>query len=135
MLLKKLWQRIYAFIKTDVPKFLNKNFEVSSSKRSKKAGLAVAFLTLLPVVIFVKQFTSQEFSSKWWILAFNLVMPFVLGLCTAFTVRLKNELVDKIWHLVFLLISIQSLMMIITKKNVWKYLKNFMTMVIFMKKF
>lgn len=140
MLLKKLWQRIYAFIKTDVPKFLNKNFEVSSSKRSKKAGLAVAFLTLLPVVIFVKQFTSQEFSSKWWILAFNLVMPFVLGLCTAFTIRLKNELVDKIWHLVFLLIMpIITMTMTEALNNVFIYdmtylgfLGNYLVILIFL---
>ncbi len=102
MILKNLWHKVYFFIKTILPEFLNNNFEVTSTKRSKTVGAVICAATLLPVVILVKQFTSLEFSLKWWLLAFNLLCPFLLGLSAAFTVRIRNDLADKIWHMVFL---------------------------------
>lgn len=102
MILKNLWHKVYFFLKTILPEFLNKNFEVTSTKRSKTIGAVICVATLLPVVILVKQFTSLEFSAKWWILAFNLLCPFVLGIAAAFNVRITNDIANKIWHFVFL---------------------------------
>ncbi len=102
MILKNLWHKVYFFLKTILPEFLNKNFKVTSTKRSKTIGAVICVATLLPVVILVKQFTSLEFSAKWWILAFNLLCPFVLGIAAAFNVRIINDIANKIWHFVFL---------------------------------
>jgi len=80
------------------------NFEVTKSKRSKIAGLIIGALTLLLVILNVDSFTSQEFKAKWLLLAFVLFCPFILGYITAYTIRIKDEKHNKIWHLVFLLL-------------------------------
>ncbi len=84
--------------------FLKNNFEISSTKKSKITGIVLMFAALLWVVLSVNTFTSQEFSGKWWLLAFALACPFLLGLSAAFTIKITNEKLNKIWHLVFLLL-------------------------------
>ena len=96
--------RIFNFFNNVLPCFLKANFEVSNSKRSKIAGIAVGAITLLLVIFYVESFTEQEFSTKWLLLAFVLFCPFILGYITAYTVRIKNDLFNKIWQLVFLLL-------------------------------
>ena len=66
--------------------FLKKNFEVTSTKRLKIAGLSIGFITLLGVVFRAENFLAQEFSAKWWLLIFALVCPFILMVikCVAF---------------------------------------------------
>ncbi|MBR4122905.1 MAG: LTA synthase family protein, partial [Clostridia bacterium] len=64
----------------------------------------IGLVTLLAVVIFSNQFTSQEFSKKWLLLAFALICPFILGLSAAYKINIKNQLADKIWHFAFLLL-------------------------------
>ncbi len=101
----KVLEFIYKYltiIKNAVFSFLKNNFAVTATKRSKITGLVIGTVTLLAVVIFSNGFTSQEFSQKWLLLAFALISPFVLGLCTAYTIAIKNELANKIWHFVFL---------------------------------
>jgi len=102
--------------------FLNNNFEVSGTKRSKIAGLVVGAVTLLLVILNVEAFTSQEFKSKWLLLAFVLFCPFVLGYCTAYTVSIKNEKRNKIWHMVILyLMPIVSMTMTEALNGVFVY--------------
>lgn len=84
--------------------FIN-TFEIKSSKKSKIAGCGTAGVLLLVVVFFNNQFTKLEVSTKWWLLAFALVTPFLIGAVIAFSVKIKNELFNKIWHFVFFLIS------------------------------
>lgn len=84
--------------------FIN-TFEIKSSKKSKIAGCGTAGALLLLVVFFNNQFTKLEVSTKWWLLAFALVTPFLIGAVIAFSVKIKNELFNKIWHFVFFLIS------------------------------
>lgn len=84
--------------------FIN-TFEIKSSKKSKIAGCGTAGVLLLLVVFFNNQFTKLEVSTKWWLLAFALVTPFLIGAVIAFSVKIKNELFNKIWHFVFFLIS------------------------------
>lgn len=91
-------------VKAAVKGFLSKNFEATSTKKSKITGIFLLSITLLLVVLSVNTFTSQEFSGKWWLLAFALLCPFFIGLNTAFTIRITNETANKIWHLVFLLL-------------------------------
>ena len=92
------------FLKNIILNFLKNNFEVKSSKRSKTTGIVILAVTLLCVVLGVNTYISQEFSSKWVLLAFALLCPFILGLTAAFTVVIKNDLFNKIWHLAGLLL-------------------------------
>lgn len=92
------------FLKNIFLDFLKNNFEVKSSKRSKTTGIFILAVTLLCVVLGVNTYISQEFSSKWVLLAFALLCPFILGLTAAFTVVIKNDLFNKIWHLAGLLL-------------------------------
>ncbi len=84
--------------------FLQNNFEVISTKRSKVTGLIIGFLTLLGVVFRAENFITQEFNAKWLLLIFSLICPFILFLSTAITVKIKNEIFNKVWHFVFLLL-------------------------------
>lgn len=88
--------------KQNVRDFINKNFEITCTLRSKIIGAVIGAVTLLLVVFSVGEFTSQDFSSKWLLLAVNLVFPFILAVAAAFNVKFKNALFDKIQHFAFL---------------------------------
>lgn len=100
------------FFAYSVPKFLNviKNFlvntfEITSTKKSKITGASVAGVLLLTVIIFNSQFTRLLTSSKWLLLAFALVAPFIIGAFITFNIKIKNSLINKIWHFVFFILS------------------------------
>lgn len=100
------------FFATTVPKILStiKNFfvntfEISSTKKSKITGASIAGVLVLFVVFFNSQFLKLEFASKWLLLGFALIAPVIIGLFTAFSVKIKNALLDKIWHFVFFMLS------------------------------
>ena len=63
MFFKKIWNSVLSFFKTKLPEFLNNNFEVTSTKRSKIIGSVVCFVTLIAVILDVGAYTSQEFSA------------------------------------------------------------------------
>ncbi len=88
-----------------IKNFFINTFEVKSSKKSKLAGGITAGVLLLAVVFFNGQFTNLEISTKWWLLAFALVTPFLIGAVITFSVKIKNDLFNKIWHFVFFLVS------------------------------
>lgn len=104
MFLGKAWNSILAFFGTRLPEFLNNNFEITSTKRSKLIGSVLSFVTLIAVILDVNAYTSQEFASKWLLLAFALFCPFILGFTVAYSIRIKNDLFNKIWHMVFILL-------------------------------
>lgn len=104
MFLGKAWNSILAFFGTRLPEFLNNNFEITSTKRSKLIGAVLSFVTLIAVILDVNAYTSQEFASKWLLLAFALFCPFILGFTAAYSIRIKNDLFNKIWHMVFILL-------------------------------
>lgn len=85
-------------------KFIEENFRITSTKKSRITGVVLLFVTLLWVVLSVNTFISQDFSGKWLLLAAALICPFILGLSAAFTIRITNDCLNKIWHLVFLLL-------------------------------
>lgn len=100
------------FFAYSVPKFLNviKNFlvntfEITSTKKSKITGASVAGVLLLTVIIFNSQFTRLLTSSKWLLLAFALVAPFIIGAFITFNIKIKNSLINKIWHFIFFILS------------------------------
>lgn len=104
MFLGKAWNSILAFFRTRLPEFLNNNFEITSTKRSKLIGAVISFVTLIAVILDVNAYTSQEFASKWLLLAFALFCPFILGFTAAYSVKIKNDLFNKIWHMLFMLL-------------------------------
>ena len=104
MFLGKAWNSILAFFGTRLPEFLNNNFEITSTKRSKLIGAVLSFVTLIAVILDVNAYTSQDFASKWLLLAFALFCPFILGFTAAYSIRIKNDLFNKIWHMIFILL-------------------------------
>ena len=104
MFFKKVLNSVLDFFRTKLPEFLKNNFEVTSTKRSKIVGSAICFVTLIAVILDVGAYTSQDFAAKWLLLAFALLCPFILGLTAAYTVRIKNDLFNKIWHMIFMLL-------------------------------
>ena len=104
MFFKKVLNSVLDFFRTKLPEFLKNNFEVTSTKRSKIVGSAICFVTLIAVILDVGAYTSQDFAAKWLLLAFALLCPFILGLTAAHTVHIKNDLFNKIWHMIFMLL-------------------------------
>ncbi len=104
MSFSKVKDNILSFFKKTLSAFVDKNFNITSTKHSKIIGSVLCFITLIIVILNVSAFTSQEFSSKWLLLAFALLCPFILGYATAFTIKLKNDLFEKIWLPAFLLL-------------------------------
>ena len=104
MALRKALNNVLGFFTNTVPQFFKNNFEVSSTKRSKIIGASICVITLVAVILDVNAYTSQDFSAKWILLAATLLSTFVLGLTAAYTVKIKNDLLNKIWHLLFLLL-------------------------------
>lgn len=104
MFLGKAWNSFLAFFGTRLPEFLNNNFEITSTKRSKLIGAILSFVTLIAVILDVNAYTSQDFASKWLLLAFALFCPFILGFTAAYSIRITNGLFNKIWHMIFMLL-------------------------------
>lgn len=88
-----------AFLKQKIPAFCRDNFEITVSKRSKIAGAVICGVTLLAVILDVNAYISQDFSAKWLLLAFALVCPFILGLTAMYTVRVKNDRLNKVLYM------------------------------------
>lgn len=82
----KVLEFVYKYlniIKNAVLNFIKNSFTFTATKSSKIVGLIIGAVTLLTVIIFTNQFTLQEFSQKWLLLAFALICPFILGISAA----------------------------------------------------
>ena len=102
---------VYKFFTAVTSKILNiiKNFfintfEIQSTKRSKIVGASIGGVLLLVVVFLSNQFTGLQNSYKWLLFAFALIAPLIIGVYIAFTVKIKNDLFNKIWHFVFFML-------------------------------
>ncbi len=85
-----------------LPDALSNGLEISSSKRSRFLGSVVAAVLILVVVIFHKSFTGQTFEGKWLLLAVCLLIPVLIGAVITFKLKVKNSIIDKIWHFALL---------------------------------
>ncbi len=92
----------FASIGKRISVFFKNSFEVTVTKRSKITGLIFGLLTLLLVVFRAENFISQQFPTKWLLLAFSLVCPFIIALLIIFNITIKNNILNKIWHFVVL---------------------------------
>ena len=109
---EKVCNYISHFFTTAIPGFLNiiKNFfinlfEVTSTKKSRITGSVVSGVLVLFVVFFNAQFTKLTISTKWWLFIFALVASLIIGAFITFKITIKNNLVNKIWHFVFFMLS------------------------------
>lgn len=100
----KAWNGILGFFRNTLPDFFKQNFEVTATRRSKIIGSVICVVTLIAVILDVNAYTSQAFAAKWLLLAFTLLCPFILGLTAAFSVQIKSGILNKVWHMVFMLL-------------------------------
>ena len=94
----KAGNTILLFFSRTLPRFFTENFEITSTKKSKIIGTVICAVTLIAVILDVNAYTSQEFASKWVLLAFALMCPFILGIAAAYSVVIKTDRLNKIMH-------------------------------------
>ena len=99
MTLQRVKDNVSSFLKTSIPEFFRKNFEITSTKVSRITGTVLCGVLLLIVILDVNAYTSQQFRSKWLLLAAALVCPFVIGICAAYRLHIKNAIIEKIVYL------------------------------------
>ncbi len=87
-----------------IKEFFQSNFEVSYTKRSKIVGAIVSAVLTFIVILDNKAYTSLETYSKWILLGFCLVFPSIIGALITYTIKIKNEIINKIWHFAFFLV-------------------------------
>ncbi len=78
--------------------FLKENIEITSTKKSKIVAAILGGALLVVTLVDVTAYTSLDFKAKWLLLAFTLLMPFILAAITAYTIKIKHDLTDKIVH-------------------------------------
>ena len=97
-----------------LPAFIKRSFEVSSTKKTRIAGTLTAFALMLAVIILNRSFISQENSSRWLLLAFCLIFPFVIGALITFKIKIKNKVIGIIaFVLLFALLPFVNPLMLI----------------------
>ena len=85
-----------------IKNFFINNFKITRTKKSKITGSIITAVLLLFVVFESKKFIALEFSTKWLLLGFALIAPFIIGAFITFSIKIKNDKFNKVWH--FLLI-------------------------------
>ncbi len=103
--LKKAYNSVILFFSEIFPKLILNNFEVVTTKGSKIIGCFVGAVLMALVIIRANAYTSQDFKAKWILLAFALLMPIIICGFIAITIKIKNDILNKIWHFVFFLFT------------------------------
>jgi len=92
------------FIPLNIIPFLDKNFEISYTKRSRITAFIFTAVLLITTIIDHSAFTKLETESKWLLLGIALTLPFIIGAFIMFKIRIKNDRFNKIWHFIFLIL-------------------------------
>lgn len=140
------FDKVKYFFKNTVPEsnalikeFFVNNFEVSYTKRSKIIGAIVSAILTLVVIFDHKAFINLETSAKWILLSLALILPSIIGAAITYTIKIKNNLINKIWHYVFLmLLPIVTMGMTECLNNIFIYdmtylgfFANYVTLILF----
>ncbi len=112
MNLQKLAKSVYSFFWVKIPKFLNNTFEVTYSKTSKIIGSILCLLSLLLVILCINTYSILSVSTRWLLMAVDLILPFLIAFCTIYTIRFKNEIAQKISGFIILFLMPIALMTI-----------------------
>lgn len=86
------------FVSHTLPHIIANSVELTSTKRSRILGVIIGTVLMTVVVVDHRAFTEQSFKGKWLLLAFCLLMPLVIGALVAFTLNIKSNIVNKVWH-------------------------------------
>lgn len=115
-------KKFYTFFSVKIPEFIKSTFDISYTKSSKFIGCFLCLAGLLLVILRIDAFTKLSTSSRWVLMAVDLVLPFVLGACTIYTVRFKSERIQKIAGFVILaLMPIALIIITETLNNVFLF--------------
>ena len=140
------FDKVKYFFKNTVPEsnalikeFFVNNFEVSYTKRSKIIGAIVSAILTLVVIFDHKAFINLETSAKWILLSLALILPSIIGVAITYTIKIKNNLINKIGHYVFLmLLPIVTMGMTECLNNIFIYdmtylgfFANYVTLILF----
>lgn len=140
------FDKVKYFFKNTVPEsnalikeFFVNNFEVSYTKCSKIIGAIVSAILTLVVIFDHKAFINLETSAKWILLSLALILPSIIGVAITYTIKIKNNLINKIWHYVFLmLLPIVTMGMTECLNNIFIYdmtylgfFANYVTLILF----
>lgn len=102
MTFQKISKSIQGFFKTEIPNFFNKTFDISYTLSSKIIGCSLCIITLIGVILCINTYSSLAVSTRWLLMAFDLLLPFAIAFCTVFTVRVKSEKAKRISGFVIL---------------------------------
>lgn len=82
----------------------NRYYSLKTTKKSIIAGSSFTVALMILSLINNSAFIDLENSGRWYLLAAALVLPIVIGAAIAYKFELKSDLVNKIFHIVLLLL-------------------------------
>ncbi len=116
-MLENVFEKLYNVFSIKLPANIKKHFDITYTKASKLVGCTFCLLGLLLVIVFIDAFSALENNSRWLLMALDLILPFILALCTIYTVRFKSEKARKITGFVLLMLMPIALMSITETLN------------------
>ncbi len=96
--LASLLEVIYNFLtktKANAIDLFNKAFEVKTSKKAKITATILTGVLFICVMVLYREFVDSSFKTKWYMFSAALILPMIIGLMTAYTVRFKNSKKNK----------------------------------------
>ena len=116
-MLEGVFEKLYNIFSIKLPANVKKHFDITYTKASKLVGCTFCLLGLMLVILCIDAFSALSNHSRWLLMALDLILPFVLALCTIYTVRFKSEKVRKITGFVILMLMPMALMSITETLN------------------
>ena len=107
---KTLAKKADIFFATKIPNFFINTFEISYSTSSKITGIVLCLVSIFAVILSINTYSQLSVSTRWILMAVDLFLPFVIAVCTIYTIRFKSEKIRKILGFVLLLLSPIALM-------------------------
>ncbi|MBR6903151.1 MAG: hypothetical protein IKN39_04605, partial [Clostridia bacterium] len=78
------------------------NIVIKSSKAGIITGSIFTAVLMIATVVFNSCFIELEYTSRWLLLATACVLPIIIGFSVAYTVTIKSNIGNKIFHIVLL---------------------------------
>ncbi len=116
-MLERTFEKLYTLFSVKLPANIKKVFDITYTKASKIVGCIFCLLGLLLVILSIDEFSALTNYTRWLLMATDLILPFVIALCTIYTVRFKSEKVRKISGFVILMLMPIALMTITETLN------------------
>lgn len=101
---KRILEFIVELFMGIIPDFLRYNFYTKTNKKRKLCAIIVTAVFETLVLVSLNKFITFEYSSKWLLLAISIILPLIVGLNIAYSVRTKSAAVHKTY--VFVLMAL-----------------------------